>query len=543
MQQISPALPLLKCTSRLSRSLSPAGFQAGAEAAPICADSSAAPGNEAASLPTRIPGHHTTIINGKLTTLGGHCSATLTAAEESRVTPTRKPSHRTTIIDGKLTTLGHHKAATRKATPTAPGEPHVAPTRIPDHHTTVLNSKPTTLGHHKTATTTRKATPTAKPTKTKTKTTKQTPAPTLAPKPTRAPAPAPTPGNPSVPASCHLTSYSSAAVASAVSSCSTLILDGFTVTGGETLDLGKLKDGASVLFRNTITFAHANWQGPLVNVGGTDITVDGTGATLDGQGALYWDGQGGNGGVTKPNFFALHSATRAKISNVKLLNTPVQAFSINACQDCHLSNLEQDNSAGAKLGHNTDFLDIGASDGVLVENSRTQNQDDCVAVNSGSNIAFTGGSCNGGHGLSIGSVGKSGPLAKNTVKNVTFSDSTVLNSDNGLRIKTIAGGMGAVSDITYRNIKLQNIAKFGITIQQDYLNGGPTGKPTTGVPVSGLTMENVSGTVASGGTQVNILCGSSASCSGFKFANVALTGGSATKNCNLATASVCAYNN
>ncbi|KAJ3139694.1 hypothetical protein HDU90_009195 [Geranomyces variabilis] len=480
-----------------------AGFQTGVEAAPVCSLDTSDPGNAASPSPTRIPGHHTTIINGK------------------------------------LTTLGHHKTATGKATPTAAGEPQVTPTRIPGHHTTIINGKLTTMGHHKTATTTRKETPTAKPSNIKGKMTKATPEPTLAPEATRAPAPAPTPGNSSVPASCLITSYSSGAVASAVSSCSTLILDGFTVTGGETLDLSKLKDGASVIFRNTITFAHANWEGPLVSVGGTDITVDGTGATLDGQGALYWDGKGGNGGVTKPKFFALHSATRAKMSNVKLLNTPVQAFSINGCQDCHLSNLEQDNSAGTKLGHNTDFLDIGSSDGVFVENSHTQNQDDCVAVNSGSNIVFTGGSCNGGHGLSIGSVGKSGPLAKNTVKNVTFSDSTVLNSDNGLRIKTIAGGTGAVSDITYRNIKLSNIAKFGITIQQDYLNGGPTGKPTTGVPISGVTMENVSGTV-SGGAQVNILCGSSASCTGFEFKNVALTGGAVQKNCNLASASLCA---
>ncbi|KAJ3172007.1 hypothetical protein HDU88_006819 [Geranomyces variabilis] len=386
------------------------------------------------------------------------------------------------------------------------------------HHTTIINGKLTTLGHHKTKT--------AAPTKTHTPV---TPAPTPAP-----------PGNPSVPASCHITKYSKSAIAAAVSSCSSLILDGLQVTGGETLDLSKLKAGAHVTFSGTTTFGHANWQGPLVVVSGSDITIDGTGATLDGQGALYWDGKGSNGGVTKPKFFALHSATRAKMTNVKLLNSPVQAFSVNGCTDCQIVNPTHDNAAGDNAGgHNTDSMDIGASTNVVVSGAKFHSQDDCVAVNSGVGITFTGGSCIGGHGLSIGSVGKADSAAKNTVKNVVFADSTVANSQNGLRIKTIAGGKGSVSAITYRNIKLSNISKYGITIQQDYLNGGPTGKPTTGVPISGVLLDNVSGGVASGAAQVNVLCGSSASCSGFAFKNVALTGGAAKKNCSKFV-SVCA---
>ncbi|KAJ3175249.1 hypothetical protein HDU87_006331 [Geranomyces variabilis] len=388
------------------------------------------------------------------------------------------------------------------------------------HHTTIIHGKMTTLGHHH---------------KTKTGPTK-THAP-VGPAPTSAPPP---PANPSVPASCHLTKYSKSAVAAAVSSCSNIILDGLQVTGGETLDLSKLKAGANVLFRGTTTFEHANWQGPLVVVSGSDITVDGTGATLDGQGALYWDGKGSNGGVTKPKFFALHYATRAKVTNVRLLNSPVQAFSINGCTDCQIINPTHDNAAGDNAGgHNTDSMDIGASSNVIVSGAKFHSQDDCVAVNSGVGITFTGGSCIGGHGLSIGSVGKADSTAKNTVKNVVFADSTVANSQNGLRIKTIAGGTGSVSGITYRNIKLNNISNFGITIQQDYRNGGPTGKPTTGVPISGVLLENVSGDVTSGAAQVNVLCGSSTSCSGFAFKNVALTGGAPKENCSKFV-SVCA---
>ncbi|KAF9367319.1 Polygalacturonase, partial [Mortierella sp. AD011] len=53
------------------------------------------------------------------------------------------------------------------------------------------------------------------------------------------------------------------------------------------------------------------------------------------------------------------------------------------------------------LGHNTDGFDVSDSTGVTIVGAKVYNNDDCLAVNSGSNIAFTDGYCNGGHGISI----------------------------------------------------------------------------------------------------------------------------------------------
>lgn len=58
--------------------------------------------------------------------------------------------------------------------------------------------------------------------------------------------------------------------------------------------------------------------------------------------------------------------------------------------------------------------------------------------------SFTGGTCSGGHGLSIGSVGG---RSDNDVANVVFSDSTVSNSQNGVRVKTISGATGSVKNV------------------------------------------------------------------------------------------------
>jgi polygalacturonase len=107
---------------------------------------------------------------------------------------------------------------------------------------------------------------------------------------------------------------------------------------------------------------------------------------------------------------------------------------------------------------------------------------------------------------------------------VTFVDSQVVNSQNGVRIKTVYGATGSVADITYSGITLSGITKYGVVIEQDYENGSPTGKPTTGVPITDLKLNKVTGTVSSSAKDYYILCGSG-SCSNWTFSGVSVTGG------------------
>ncbi|KAK7039395.1 glycoside hydrolase [Favolaschia claudopus] len=135
--------------------------------------------------------------------------------------------------------------------------------------------------------------------------------------------------------------------------------------------------------------------------------------------------------------------------------------------------------------------------------------------------------CDGGHGLSIGSVGGK---SKNDVLNVLFTNSVVKNSENGARIKTNSGTTGSVTNVEWSNIQVSNISRYGIDVQQDYLNGGPTGVPTNGVTITGITISNITGTAASSAKNYYILCGSD-SCSGFDFVDVSITGGT-DDSCN-----------
>ncbi|TGO38492.1 hypothetical protein BHYA_0073g00010 [Botrytis hyacinthi] len=343
---------------------------------------------------------------------------------------------------------------------------------------------------------------------------------------------------PAAPAGCTATAY--ADIAEIIASCTNIVLDNISAPASSTIDLQKLQDGSTVTFSGTTSFGTtANSDFNPIVVKGTDITITGAaGHVIDGNGAAYWDGEGSNGGSDKPDhFFVVKDVVNGVISNLNIKNWPTHCFDITGAQGLTVSGVTLDNSAGdapnSKSGsdpaaHNSDGFDISGSDSVTLKNCVVKNQDDCVAVTSGSNILVTGMTCSGGHGLSIGSVGGK---SNNTVSGVTFSDSTITNSQNGCRIKSNSDTTGTIENVTYSNIKMSNISKYGIDVQQDYLNGGPTGKPTNGVTISGITFSSVTGTATDDAYNYYILCGSD-SCSDFTFTDVAISGGGKTSTCN-----------
>ncbi|PNS18098.1 Endopolygalacturonase B [Sphaceloma murrayae] len=312
-------------------------------------------------------------------------------------------------------------------------------------------------------------------------------------------------------------------------SCTNIVLNGIKVPAGTTLDLTGLTTGTTVTFQGTTTFGYKEWEGPLVSFSGTKITISGaSGHMINFGGEQYWDGKGGNGGKTKPKSFSAHKLIDSTIQNINVKNTPTQFMSINGAQNLNVKNVVMDNSLGdTKGGHNTDAFDVGSSTGVHISGANVKNQDDCLAVNSGTDISFTDGTCSGGHGLSIGSVGG---RDNNDVKNVYIANSKIINSQNGVRVKTVYDATGSVNNVTYSGITLSNITKYGIVIEQDYENGSPTGTPTTGVPITKLTVSGVTGSVASSATPIYLLCGKG-SCSGWTWKNVAVTGGKKSTKC------------
>lgn len=326
---------------------------------------------------------------------------------------------------------------------------------------------------------------------------------------------------------CTATISSASDITAANLACTTININSFTMTAGETLDLTGLTSGTVVNLKGDVTFGFENWEGPLFKIGTSSetgtFTFNGNGHTLNGQGAKYWDGEGTNDGVTKPHPMVKISKGGGSFSNVVVLNSPAQAVSVGNTAQFKISGITIDNSAGASLGHNTDCFDVSADD-VTITGNTCKNQDDCLAINKGSNIIFSDNQCSGGHGISIGSISTG-----KDVSGVTISGNTVTSSTNGLRIKTTYGATDAsVTDVTYSGNTISGISKYGVIIQQNYVNTGTT--PTTasnGVILGPVTFSGTN-TIAvnSGATEVYVLCGTK--CTGtWNWSGLKTSGGNA----------------
>jgi len=318
-------------------------------------------------------------------------------------------------------------------------------------------------------------------------------------------------------AACTVNSVSSA---SDVSSCSTVVIESFTVPNETTITMSFAK-GATVTMSGEVTFANTTASGPLITFEGTDVTFNGAGGTFNGNGADYWDGLGTNGGVPKPHPFMRIKAS-GLFEGFTVLNSPAQAISVEPSAPLTINKVTVNNKAGDtdSLGHNTDGFDVSASD-LTITNSVVENQDDCIAINSGSNIVFEGNTCSGGHGMSIGSI-----ATGKFVSGVVFSGNTVSNSLYGTRIKVdSAATSGAVSNVTYTGNTITGCTDYGLLITQSYPDND--GTPGTDTMISDVNFVGSATTISvdSGAYRVTVDCGN---CSGtWDWAELTATGGDA----------------
>ncbi|KAG8731510.1 hypothetical protein FRC11_003954 [Ceratobasidium sp. 423] len=282
-------------------------------------------------------------------------------------------------------------------------------------------------------------------------------------------------------------------VSSAVE-CTTININSFTVPAGETFSISA-PTGATINLLGDVTFGYEEWAGPLFQLSGTDITFNGNGYTFDGQGDLYWDGLGSSGS-TKPHPM-MKIKSSGTFTNLTVKNSPQQCFSFGNDAALMVSKVTVDNSDGNSAnslsdgkpaGHNTDGFDVSVSD-LTIEDCTVINQDDCLAINKGSNTIFQRNSCTGGHGISVGSI---------------TSDVTISNTD-----------ASATGQATERQLKIEIVLSpvdYGVIIDQSYPS--TLGTPGTGVIISDVTFVGTNTvSIASGAYEVEVNCGSG-SCTG-----------------------------
>ncbi|KAG2032932.1 glycoside hydrolase family 28 protein [Suillus americanus] len=309
--------------------------------------------------------------------------------------------------------------------------------------------------------------------------------------------------------------------------CTTININAFTVPAGETFEL-QLLDGTTVNVLGDIQFGNKSWAGPLFQVGGNDITFNGNNKRWDGGGPFYWDGQGVGVGITKP-FPMMGISISGTLNDVYVVNSPAHAFFIQNQGPLTVSGVTVDDSQGNypnsqsgknSAGRNTDGFDVG-SNNVIIKNRYLFLQDDCLAIKSGTNITFADNYCEGGHGISIGSI-----PSNVVVSNVEISGNTVVSSAYSFRIKTQTSATNSkVQNVTYTANTATNCTSYGVLITQSY----PSNE---GTPGNGVTIEDInfnpgttSLTAKSGAYRVAVNCGSGSCIGNWDWSGLETSGG------------------
>ncbi|XP_031093158.1 polygalacturonase-like [Ipomoea triloba] len=262
------------------------------------------------------------------------------------------------------------------------------------------------------------------------------------------------------------------------------------------------------------------------------LTVSG-GGVLDGQGTAAWAANDcKKTGVCNnlPNNLSLNFLTNSVIRDITSLDSKL--FHVNVLAG---KNLTFDHFTIKAPGdsHNTDGIHIAKITDVNVIDSVIGTGDDCISIGDGTeNLHITNVTCGPGHGISVGSLGKT--PGEEPVKGVFLKDIKFIGTDNGVRIKTWPNSHpGVVTDIHYENIEMEDV-KNPIVIDQEYCPNNECSKQKPSqVKLSKISYKNIKGTSATE-EAVIFACSSGVPCEGVEVGDINLTfkGGAAKTVCS-----------
>lgn len=274
-----------------------------------------------------------------------------------------------------------------------------------------------------------------------------------------------------------------------------------------------------LIYQNATTF----WL-----LGGNNIHVYG-GGTIDGNGQIWWDEFASNGdaGVaggssttfSRPVPLTVGRTNGGLFENLHIINSPFWHHMVINSSNVEFRNISIHSlSFSSAAAANTDGWDIYRSDHITIRDSVIVNDDDCVSLKPNStNILVSNLSCNGSHGISVGSLGQ---FAGETdiVENVFVENIVMANAQNGARIKVFGGnpsptsvsggGTGHVQNVTFKNFHVENVDN-PVLIDQCYETAASVcAQFPSDLRISDIHYDNVFGTASSAekGVVVSLEC-------------------------------------
>ncbi len=198
-----------------------------------------------------------------------------------------------------------------------------------------------------------------------------------------------------------------------------------------------------------------------------DVALTGPGM-IDGNGAIWWAWseraarrQPGRVVYRRPHLVVINDCRRLLVTDITLTNSPMFHLVPRNITDLTIERVKVRAPFNAP---NTDAIDPGPVTNALIRDCDIDTGDDDIVIKSGgANILIENCTIKHGHGISIGS-GTTVGVHDMLVRHCTFD-----GADNGIRIKSMIGAGGPVSNIRYTDIRMHNVAN-AIVLDLNYVD-------------------------------------------------------------------------
>ncbi|KAL8465695.1 hypothetical protein ACS0TY_034969 [Phlomoides rotata] len=272
-------------------------------------------------------------------------------------------------------------------------------------------------------------------------------------------------------------------------------------------------------------------QAKWLNISGVNhLRVDG-GGVFDGMGMEWWarscKTNPSNPCRPSPMALTFYGCRDLKVKHITFVNGPKFHVTFTQCTNVVASSITV---IAPSDSPNTDGVHINASTHVRLKDIIASTGDDCISIVANcSNIRIKNVFCGPGHGISIGSMGKFN--ATDVIYDVSVNNAIMVNTDNGVRIKTWQGGSGMAKKIKFENIWMNNVSN-PIIINQYYCDSPlPCANQTSAVILDRITFRGIKGTTPTK-RAIKMTCSDSHPCKRIHLENIQLTSlnGSAVKS-------------
>ncbi len=183
----------------------------------------------------------------------------------------------------------------------------------------------------------------------------------------------------------------------------------------------------------------------------------------------------GEGGYLRPNFVQPYRCKNVLFEGVKLVRSPMWELHPVLCENVTVRKIRVDTT-----GPNNDGCDPESCKNVLIEDCVFNTGDDCIAIKSGrnhdgrrvnvpsENIVIRNCQMIGGHGgVSLGSEASGG------IRNIYVRDCHMGSPDldRALRLKSNSYRGGYITDVVFRDVKVDQVSQDILQVTLDYGEG------------------------------------------------------------------------